>query len=318
MPMPIGQVNAHLDDDLVMRVGIPHPGGRLASHAFNNGYAAMVSANAFWNQKTGELRFPDITPLMDIDFALDSAGFTAMLNWSKKGTQAGMAGIYPWSYSQYLAFANTCGSSWYAAPDACVEPQIAASEEEVDYRIRVTATLLEGCLRILYAWQNELVKSVSVETAMNLARPPVPVLQGWRADHYMRSLELLHAVWDRWQPWLAPPALIGIGSVCRRDLNHPTHGLWAVLDGLDGNLPRGAKAHMFGVKGASLARLKSMPWVASADSMAWDFGARVKARNAQQSNTLAHRCVEMTRWMRASAERLRPEIDDRFPLPFAA
>lgn len=318
MPMPIGQVNANLGDEILMRVGIPHRGGRLASHAFESGYAAMVSASAFWNQKAGEFSFPEMTPLMDIDWALDSAGFTAMQNWARKGTQAGMAGIFPWSYGQYLTHASICGASWYSQPDCCVEPQIASSEEEVDYRIRVTATLLEGCLRILYAWQNELVKSVSVETAMNMIRPPVPVIQGWSVDHYMRSLDLLCAVWARWQPWLAPPALIGVGSVCRRDLNHPTHGLWAVLDGLEGNLPTGSRLHMFGLKGASLTRLKSMPWVASADSMAWDREARFKAHKAQRSNTLADRCVEMTRWMQASAKKLKPEFDERFPFRLAA
>jgi hypothetical protein len=318
LQLPIGQVNAHLGDQLLMRVGIPHTGGRLASHAFENGYSAMVCASAFWDGRAGEFKFPEYTPLMDTDWALDSAGFTAMLNWSKKGTQAGMAGVYPWTYSSYLSFANTCGASWYAVPDLCVEPAIAKSEEEVNFRIRATATLLEGCLRTLYAWQNELVKRVSTDTVMNMVRPPLPVLQGWSVDQYLRSLELTQAVWERWQPWLAPPALIGIGSVCRRDLNHPTHGLWAVLDGLEGRLPPGSKAHCFGVKGASLARLQSMPWIASADSMAWDFGARVKARNAKHSNTFAHRCAEMTRWMEASASKLRSPFNGRSTFPLAA
>ena len=51
MPMPIGQVNAHLDDGLVMRVGIPHHGGLLVRHALEQGYPAMVSAGAFWDAR---------------------------------------------------------------------------------------------------------------------------------------------------------------------------------------------------------------------------------------------------------------------------
>jgi len=47
--MPSGQFNAHLSDELVMRVGLPQRSGKLAFHAFNEGYAALVSANAFWN-----------------------------------------------------------------------------------------------------------------------------------------------------------------------------------------------------------------------------------------------------------------------------
>jgi hypothetical protein len=42
--LPTGQKNAHLDDDFVMRVGIPHSSGRLAAHAFNEDFKCMVSA----------------------------------------------------------------------------------------------------------------------------------------------------------------------------------------------------------------------------------------------------------------------------------
>lgn len=101
-------------------------------------------------------------------------------------------------------------------------------------------------------------------------------------------------VWQRWEPWLAPPRLIGVGSVCRRDLKHPEHGLHAILRGIDGMLPKGSKVHLFGVKGASLEQVKQLDWVASVDSMAWDFGARVKARKSGDSNTFLHRTNEMT------------------------
>ena len=43
--MPQGQVNAYLADGLQMRVGVPHRGGKLAFHAFNEGFSAMVSAS---------------------------------------------------------------------------------------------------------------------------------------------------------------------------------------------------------------------------------------------------------------------------------
>ncbi|WP_209938707.1 hypothetical protein [Paraburkholderia sp. LEh10] len=57
--MPMSQLNAHVDDGLLIRVGIPHRGGKLAFHAFNEDFAGMVSASAFWNPKTGRFRIPE-------------------------------------------------------------------------------------------------------------------------------------------------------------------------------------------------------------------------------------------------------------------
>lgn len=307
-------MNAYPGAELMMRVGIPHRGGRLAIHASNQGYPAMVSASAFWDPKSGEFKVPDITPLMEVDFALDSAGFTAMKLWKDKGEQPGMAGVFPWQYSQYIELANLVGCSWWSQPDMCCEPEIATSQEEVDYRVRATGTLLEGTLRTVYAWQAELAKTCSTRVVADLVKPPVPVLQGWSVDDYRRSLDLLLAVWERWQPWLAPPALIGIGSVCRRNLHHPTHGLFAILAGLESSLPAGSRLHLFGVKGACLSTLKMLDCIASADSMAYDVSARVKAHRSGASNTMANRTQEMTQWMTAAASRLKPKSGDQHRL----
>lgn len=314
--LPTNQVNAHLGEELVMRVGVPHRGGKLAFHAFENAYPTMVSANAFWDRGSQSFRMPEATDLTETDFALDSAGFTAVHRWQTQGTQAGMAGVFPWTCAQYVEFANLSGASWYSQPDLCCEPAVASNASEIDFRVRATATLLEGVLRQIFAWQCELAKDSSANVVANLLRPPVPVLQGWSIDDYLRSLDLLDEVWSRWQPWLAPPKLIGLGSVCRRDLHHPKHGLFAILAGLEGRLPAGARLHLFGVKGAALSQVKMYPWIASADSMAYDFGARVKARQARTSNTLAHRACEMTRWMQAAASRIRPSTGDQFRLSF--
>jgi hypothetical protein len=304
--MATGQLNANLGDGLMMRVGIPHKGGQLAVHAFNQSYPAMVSANAFWDQKKGKFCFPITTDLSELDFAMDSAGYTAMKSWQRKGTQAGMAGVFPWSCSAYVEFATSCGAAWWSQPDMCCEPEIATNQDEIDYRINATATLLEGTLRQLYAWQNELSKICSATTVANMLPPPVPVLQGWSSQDYLRSLDLLNAVWERWQPWLAPPRLIGIGSVCRRTMGHKTHGLYAILDKIEGSIPNGSKLHLFGVKGACLDDLAKKSWIASADSMAYDFSSRMKALKERRSNTLSRRCEEMTRWMSAAAARIQP------------
>ncbi|WP_432263371.1 DUF7221 family queuine tRNA-ribosyltransferase-like protein [Cupriavidus sp. TMH.W2] len=314
MGLPVEQGNAVLDDGLVMRVGIPHKGGKLAFHAFNEGFPVMVSANAFWQPATQSFQFPQATDLSELDFAMDSAGYTAMKMWQAKGTQRGMAGVFPWTYEQYIEFATLCGASWWSQPDLCCEPEIAHNQEEIDFRINATATLLEGVLRVLYEWQNQLAKTCSASVVASMLRPPVPVVQGWSVSDYERSLDLLNAVWERWQPWLAAPALIGVGSVCRRNLKHPKHGLFAVLAALEGKLPKGSRLHLFGVKGAALSEVKMLDWVASVDSMAYDFGARIKARESGISNSIAHRSSEMSRWMSAAANRMRPIPGDQFRL----
>lgn len=109
-PMPENQINAHLGAELIMRVGIRHRGGTLAVHASDKGYPAKVSASAFWDPKSGQFKLPGITPLMEVDFALDSAGFTAMKLWKEKGAQAGMAGVFSGGTASTSSW-----STWWAA-----------------------------------------------------------------------------------------------------------------------------------------------------------------------------------------------------------
>ena len=316
--MPLFQSNTHLAGGLLVRAGIPHRGGKLAFHAFKESFAAMVSANAFWNPARQEFHFPDATDLTELDFALDSAGFTAMQLWKTRGKQAGIAGVYPWSYEQYVELASLCGASWFAQPDMCCEPEIATDREAIDYRIRATATMLEGTLRVVYAWQERLSRDCDSRTVSNLVRVPVPVIQGYSVDEYRRSLDLLLSVWERWRPWLGEPTLIGLGSVCRRNLNDPRHGLYAVLAGLEGHLPPGSKLHLFGVKGQCLEKLRAFDWIASVDSMAWDYGARVDARERAIANTIAHRSAVMSRWMDSARTRATPTVGDQHRLVLAA
>jgi len=323
--MPANQLNAILPDELVMRVGIPHRGGKLALHAHKQGYAAMVSASAFFDAKTGKFKIPDITVLNDLNFSLDSAGYTALLLWKSKGPQAGMASIFPWRYTEFISFASQMNPAWWSQPDLCCEPEIAANQAEIDWRVRATGTLLFGTLQILYEWQKQLSKDTHASTIEMMLRPPVPVLQGRRVEDYVASLEMMLEVWNYWasmgepgSPWLAPPALIGIGSVCRRDLNDPEEGLFAILAGLEGKIPPGSKLHLFGVKGAALKKVKMFPFVASCDSMAFDFGARIEARERGISNNMDHRTTVMTRWMDTAGEMMRAKAGDQFRLEFHA
>ncbi|MYM92555.1 deazapurine DNA modification protein DpdA family protein [Duganella vulcania] len=313
------QRNARIEpcEGLLIRTGIPHRSGKLAYHAFERGYATLVSANAFWNAKKGCFTLPGVTDLSETDVALDSAGFTSMALFAKKGRQAGIGGVFPWTYAQYLELASELNPSWYTQPDMCCEPELANSQDEIDYRVNATATMFEGCMRLTYAWQNHAAKDSNARVAANLYRAPVPCLQGWRASDYLRSLEMMLQISERWQPWQAPPVLIGVGSVCRRDLHHPEFGLFAILSALEPYLPKGAKLHLFGVKGTALARLREFACVASVDSLAWDLSARIAAHRDQVSNTLANRMGAMDDWMdKAQARAAKNSPQMRLSLQF--
>jgi len=264
----------------------------------------MVSANAFWNGSSFSL--PEASDVEELDLALDSAGFTAMQLWKLKGKQAGIGGVFPWTYEQYIEFALALSPSWWSQPDLCCEPEIATDQSQVDYRVRATATFLEGSLQIVDSWSSQFGSRLA---------SPLPIIQGWKADDYLRSLDLMMQVWERWHS-TAPP-LIGVGSVCRRHLSHPEHGLTAILSAIELHLPAGSKLHLFGVKGPALSRLKMNDLIESVDSMAYDFAARMEARKAQVSNSLTHRSQHMTGWMNAAQTRLTPLSGDQFRLSFA-
>jgi hypothetical protein len=317
--LPIGLRNAAPRETQTMRIGIPHRSGKLAFNAFNEELPTMVSAGAFWDRRTLKFRIPEASDLYELDFALDSAGFSAISGWKKSGTQtSGMAGVYPWSVSQYLELVSSVPRAWYSQADLCCEPEIASSPAEVSFRVRATATLLEVLLRQLHEWHLRLVdQGWSAGEIANALPAPVPVLQGWAVADYLESLELMQEVWTRWVPWLEPaPTLIGVGSVCRRSVHHPKYGLLAILDALEDRLPASSQLHCFGVKGAALRHLKMMPSVASYDSMAFDFGARIAAREERVPNTMARRTTAMTQWAAKARLSLAPCAGDQFRLAF--
>lgn len=302
--------NAYLPEDgrLQVRVGIPKPGGTLMSEANNAGYPIMVSAAAFW--RDGALRATDLMRSGEIycsDLALDSAGFTAMAGWAKKGPQAGMANIYPWTLQSYLDLAQSLGSacSWHSQPDFCCEPEIARDRAERLRRVELTAASLGYCLQetqireVLAERAFADVKSPTrrrILTIESSVRPPVPVLQGWETSDYRYSAELLLKTWEPWCQ-LYGMKLIGLGSVCRRSLSDPKHGVFAILRAIEDLIPPGAKLHLFGVKGRALRELSQHPLVASADSMAYDFQARMSAVREGRSNAMGGRIQAMHSWM---------------------
>jgi hypothetical protein len=92
--------------------------------------------------------------------------------------------------------------------------------------------------------------------------PFIPVLQGWTLGDYERCVELYETAGVN----LADQALVGVGSVCRRQ---STVQIGLIMRTLAGT---GLRLHGFGVKKKGLARYGTV--LASSDSMAWSSAAR--------------------------------------------
>lgn len=307
-------------------VGMPFSTeGALAEALSSTGAPQLLSFGAFW-RKDG-IRSPGRSPWLFAS-ALDSAGFTAHLK-----------GGYRWSVDDYVEWvARNGGHSaaglpfpwlWWAAPDYCCEPEIAGDHAAALARIAQTVASYGDTLEAAEYWRNEGVNDLP---------DPLPVLQGWHPADYVECARQLAAAiaarhactcptlaegdescpaqWHRSAPGLrgicccAGPwgeSVVGVGSVCRRQVEGPA-GLVAVVRALCA-APElaGCKFHLFGVKASALTALR--PWwdrIASTDSMAWDFDARMAARRrGAKSPSTEERCAALTRW--ATRQKARVE-----------
>jgi len=251
-----------------VRVGIPLTGGRLVTAARERGYAVLFSANAFariyprGHEREGYFkgfRRPDAAQLAGVDAALDSAGYVAAVRY----------GDYRWTVADYLDLVASHHWTWWASMDMCCEPQIAEDRPLRLLRMAATAALLWQCGR---------------EARERGLDAPMPVLQGWTAAEYQLCAQ--------WLPLAEWPALVGIGSMCRRAVNG-SDGVLAILDAVDRVLPAHVKVHLFGVKSTALECVAHHPRVTSMDSMAWDVRARVARRTGRD---MAFRIGHMEAW----------------------
>lgn len=239
-----------------IRVGVPLTGGRLVAAARERRYPVLFSANAFartypkGHVREGffkDFRRPDRDQFAGLDAALDSAGFVAAVQY----------GDYRWTVADYFDLVQSHPWAWYAAMDYCCEPEIAQDRPLRLLRMAATAYMLGRC---------------RAEAADRGLPAPMPVLQGWTPAEYVTCAE--------WLPLIEWPALIGIGSVCRRPVNGGD-GILAILEAVDAILPQHVRVHLFGVKSTVLDLIAHHPRVASVDSMAWDVQARAARRTGR-------------------------------------
>ncbi len=179
----------------------------------------------------------------------------------------------------YVDFAGQLKPTWWAAPDYCCEPEIAGDRSEVLERVKRTAFKLDWCRQV---------------AADRGVAPPMPVLQGWLPSDYLLCAEMMPEL----------PALVGVGSVCRRSLSGEA-GIIKVVTTLGRHLPPHVGLHLFGVKGSAIGALAGHPRIHSIDSAAWDFAARrERERNGVRSATVDYRSGYMRRWYLAQQNSL--------------
>ena len=299
----------------IIRVGLPYSAlTHLALTALDLRAPVLISMGSFYRKAEGGLSRPIGDAPWTIPCALDSAGFSAMVQW--KG--------YPWTVEQHVEFVRTNGGlwrlpipwNWWAAMDYCCEQAIASDRQQVEKRMRQTIESAEETLDWVDYWREEGDTDIQYPLLTLQGRTPADYL--WSARELARVWSSRKGAFDSNQRLLLPelPLLLGVGSVCTRPL-HGTEGLLPVLDALHAELPDYVKLHLFGVKGQALKYVgRYGDRVASVDSMAWDDVARREAgqirkqRGVMQSGAdgfyscdLSHRAKIMRSWYMQNTQR---------------
>jgi len=243
---------------------------RLAQLTIDQEIPVMVSANRLWdNGKKAWKAIPDYLRGQPRLF-LDSGGFVAMKD---PGPRNG----FRFSLVDYVRLVADLKPVAWASCDYCVEPEIIAQGPSIMDRLFGTVQNL-GDLNELAEW-------------FGVPRP-VPVLQGWEPWHYSACLDMFERFEFSKTGW---PPLIGIGSVCRRDMAG-SDGLREILAQVLPLLPAGTSLHLFGVKGKALGEFADEPKIASVDSMAWAMAARWEAKRAGIPCSVDFKIKHFTEW----------------------
>lgn len=280
-------------------IGLPHlANGALLERAVQLQAPVLISANCLsrwrkadgWRDWTGwrTATLQNARRLPSVD--LDSAGYTMTVAY----------GGMPWSIADYMALAASFPFRRVASADYCCEQEIAVDREEVRDRMSRTIATNREC------------RSRAID--LGIANRFMPVLQGRTPDDYIRCLDALAGM-------IAPGSIVGVGSMCRRQIHGP-EGLVAVVERLSRDLPIGAKLHALGVKGDALPYLAPFShWVASIDSQAYGIAARRDARRrgiAKDDRLVAD---HLEHWYRQQCARTMlpsrdlPEADEPLALP---
>jgi len=209
-------------------------------------------------------------------WALDSGGFTELNLYGRWKTTPEEYVTAVRRYSDELG-----GLQWASPQDWMCEPWV----------IKKTGLSVEEHQRLTTANYLRLR-----ELAPEL--PFAVVLQGWELADYHAHAD----AYDAAGVDLAAAPIVGIGSVCRRQ---GSGQIAAIFDSLQS---RGLKMHGFGVKSAGLALYADN--LASADSLAWSYGARRDASKGIR-HCAKSTCANCLHYALAWRERVLRGMDTR-------
>lgn len=200
-------------------------------------------------------RFPEATA----GWALDSGGFSELSMFGRWRTTPAAYAAAITRYCDHIGHID-----WAAPQDWMCEPWIVAKtgRSVAEHQAATVASVLE--LRAQ-------VDGVAV----------IPVIQGWTLRDYLACVDRYHdAGLD-----LTTEPVVGLGSVCRRQATTTIAAVVRELASL------GIALHGFGVKTHGLGTYARH--LASADSMAWSYGAR---RRPPLPGCPHRSCANCPRW----------------------
>lgn len=204
----------------------------------------FISRNRFTSNKT--------SLKANCDWALDSGAFTELSSYGTWRLQVK-------DFSDQVERLTEIGRLKFCSPqDWMCEPHI----------------IYKTGLNVL-EHQKRTVGNFLELTSYNKYIPWIPVLQGWTTDDYLIHL----AMYKQNGIDLTTKELVGVGSVCRRDVYFASKIINLLYE-------QQIKIHGYGLKLACLKRVKTK--LESSDSMAWSYYAR--RRNKLCSSGAHDRC----------------------------
>lgn len=173
-------------------------------------------------------------------WALDSGGFTEIGQYGRFETSSAQYATAVGRYHDEIGrLAWAAPQDWMCEPAMLAKTGLTVAEHQ--------ARTIDSVLHL-----NATVYGVQV----------IPVLQGYTLADYLDHVERYATAGID----LTKEALVGVGSVCRRQSTDEIQTIFEALAGL------GLRLHGFGVKTLGLRRYARH--LASADSMAWSLNAR--------------------------------------------
>lgn len=183
-------------------------------------------------------------------WALDSGGFTELQQ-----------------FGEWTMTADDYGGMVYRFMDNGCVPHFAAPQDWMCEDVVIRGGSFHGVTFAGTGLNVAIHQELTIENVLYLreqfpAAPWIPVLQGQTLDDYLSHADQYAAAGID----LAAESLVGLGSVCRRQNTSEIAVITSAL------AARGYRLHGFGVKTQGLAQYGHN--LASADSLAWSYGAR--------------------------------------------